>query len=211
MVMRPPKMKYILKILTNLILILAGVVAAMVIDVQVRFIDKLYANTTDIRPAPVAMVLGASVKTNGEPSDALRDRLLVGQALYERKLVKKILITGDDGKYHIDEIRTMRNFLVKRGVPEEDILEDGRGYRTYESCKRAVKEFGVKKAIVITQRFHLGRALYLCNRLGMDAHGAASDLTFYRRILFFALRDIAASIEAWWDINIRPPRPPVGG
>lgn len=186
-------------------MVLAGIVAY----VQLRDIDKLYANAEKIDPAPIAVVLGASVQNDGQPSDALRDRLLVAQSVYERKLVPKILVTGDDGQYHIDETKIMRSFLEARGVPPQDIIEDGHGYRTYESCKRAVQVFGIKRAIVITQRFHIGRALYLCNRMGMDARGIASDLTSYRRIAYFTLRDIAASIEAWWDVNIRAPEPPV--
>lgn len=178
-------------------------------DVQLRYYKKIFKRGDEVKDAPVAIVLGASVKLNGEPSDALRDRLLVGQNLYERGVVKKILITGDDGKYHINEIKTMRKFLDNLGVAPEDIIEDGHGYRTYESCKRAIEVFDIKRAIVITQRFHLGRALYLCNRLGMDAEGVTADLTTYDRLIFFTLRDIAASFEAWWDINILPPKPPV--
>lgn len=193
-----------------LVVLIAGVaLGGIVAYVQLHDIDKLYANAEDIEPAPIAVVLGASVQSDGQPSDALRDRLLVAQSIYERKLVPKILVTGDDGQYHIDETKIMRDFLEARGVPPQDIIEDGHGYRTYESCKRAVQVFGVKRAIVITQRFHIGRALYLCNRLGMDARGIASDLTSYRRIAFFTARDIAASIEAWWDVNIRAPQPPV--
>ncbi|MBU1034471.1 YdcF family protein [Patescibacteria group bacterium] len=178
-------------------------------DVQLHYYKKIFKRGDGVKDAPVAIVLGASVKLNGEPSDALRDRLLVGQNLYERGVVKKILITGDDGKYHINEIKTMREFLDNLGVASEDIIEDGHGYRTYESCKRAIEVFNIRQAVVVTQRFHLGRALYLCNRLGMDATGVTADLTTYDRLIFFTLRDIAASFEAWWDINILPPKPPV--
>lgn len=191
------------------IMIAAGVVTGMVGDVQLRYINHVYNDAEEIRPAPVAIVLGASVNARGEPSDALSDRLLVGEALYTKGLVEKVLITGDDGAYHVDEIKAMRAFLEARGVPPENILEDGHGYRTYESCKRARQVFGIERAIVVTQRFHLGRALYLCNRLGIEAHGVGSDLNTYRRILYFVIRDIAASIEAWWDVNVRAPRPPV--
>ena len=103
----------------------------------------------------------------------------------------------------------MRKVLEESGIPSDKILEDGHGYRTYENCKRAVQTFDINSAIVVTQRFHIGRALYLCNRLGMDATGVASDLTSYQRIIFFTARDLAASIEAWWDINVMSPKPPV--
>jgi vancomycin permeability regulator SanA len=180
----------------------------MIIDVQFRYLKNI--QTIDsVQPAPIAIILGASVQSNGEPSDALRDRLLVGKELYEHKLVEKLLISGDDGRYHIDEIQIMRNFLEKNGVPSENVLEDGHGYRTYESCKRAVTVYNIHEAIVVTQRFHIGRALYLCNRLGMNSVGVASDLSSYQRIAFFTIRDLAASLEAWWDINVMTPKPPV--
>lgn len=198
-----------LKFLAVVILIAGTAATAMILDVQFRYIGKLYRSPADIQTAPIAIVLGASVKLNGDPSPALRDRLSVGLSLYQQGLVQDLLITGDDGQYHINEIKTMREFLVSAGVPADHILEDGHGYRTYESCKRAVETFGIKKAIVVTQRFHIGRALYLCNQLGIDAAGVTSDLTNYERAVFFTLRDIAASVQAWWDVNIHSPNPPV--
>lgn len=198
-----------LKFLAVVILMAGATMTAMILDVQFRYIGKLYRSFEEIQIAPSAVILGASVKRNGDPSPALRDRMLVAQSLYERGLVENLLITGDDGQYHINEIKTMRDFLLAAGVPAEHILEDGHGYRTYESCKRALEVFGIKKAIIVTQRFHIGRALYLCNQLGIDASGATSDLTGYDRVVFFTLRDMAASVQAWWDVNILPPTPPV--
>lgn len=193
----------------GLVLLGTGVIlGGMVLDVQLRYLQKLESLST-VQTAPIAIVLGAGIQGNGQPSDALRDRLLVAQQLYTEKIVPKILVTGDDGEYRRNETVVMKNFLVSQGIPAEDILEDGHGYRTYESCKRAIQTFGITRAIVITQRFHIGRALYLCNRLGMDAQGVPSDLTLYRRILFFTARDMAASVAAWWDINVKAPVSPV--
>ena len=192
-----------------LIIIAGGVAVAMILDVQLRHVDKLYSSIDNAKQAPTAIVLGASVKSDGEPSAALRDRLLVGIALYERGLVQDILITGDDGAFHIDEIKTMREFLLSHSIPSEHIREDGHGYRTYESCKRAHEIFGIKQAIVVTQRFHIGRALYLCNELGIDTNGVSSDLATYEKIVQFTIRDAGASLKAWWDVNIKPPKPPV--
>lgn len=181
----------------------------MVLDVQFRYSSKIADSASVATPAPIAIVLGASVQLSGEPSDALRDRLLVAVDLYRRGAVERILVSGDDGQFHIDEISVMRKVLEENGIPPDQILEDGHGYRTYESCKRAVQTFDIRRAIVVTQRFHIGRALYLCNRLGMDATGVASDLMTYQRIIFFTARDLAASIAAWWDINVRAPKAPV--
>lgn len=182
---------------------------ALFLDVQLRYIQKISTDIENVQPAPVAIVLGAGISPSGKPSDALRDRLLVGAALYKSGLVEHILVTGDDGGFHADEVRAMRAFLIENGIPPKDIQKDERGYRTYESCKRAAAVFGIRRAIVVTQRFHLGRALYLCNQLGMNATGLTSDLTTYRRIVYFTLRDMVASLFAWWDINVRTPESPV--
>jgi vancomycin permeability regulator SanA len=189
--------------------VIAATIIAMVLDVQFRYSSKLADSVSGAQPAPIAIVLGASVQSSGEPSDALRDRLLVAIDLYNQNKVERILVSGDDGQFHIDEIRAMRKTLEDGGIPSDKILEDGHGYRTYESCKRAVQTFDIKSAIIVTQRFHIGRALYLCNKLGMNATGVSSDLTTYQRIIFFTARDLAASVEAWWDINVLPPKSPV--
>ncbi|MEO5927309.1 MAG: ElyC/SanA/YdcF family protein [Patescibacteria group bacterium] len=150
---------------------------------------------------PYAIILGASVLPDGRPSDALRDRLLVGEALYREGKVEKLLVTGDDGGFRSDEVDSMKAYLLSEGVPEDAITVDGKGYRTYESCKRAHEEFHIDRAIVITQRFHMGRALYLCNELGVESKGMTADLEHYTKIKFFWARDLAASVLASWDIN----------
>lgn len=191
--------------------LLSGIcITAMIIDVQIRYGSKIYTlQQKEIPSAPVALVLGASVTKQGLPSDALRDRLLVAKALYEQKVISVIFLTGDDGRYRSTEIPVMKNFLLTEGIPAEAIQEDGEGYRTYESCKRAVSVFHIDRAIIITQRFHMARSLYLCNQLGMDAIGVTADLNTYQRILFFTFRDLLASVKAWWDIHIDSPESPV--
>ncbi|MFH1839031.1 MAG: ElyC/SanA/YdcF family protein, partial [Patescibacteria group bacterium] len=203
------RMRAIALVLLALLILVGGIASAVLLDVQLKHVDKLFDSVEAAEEAPVAIVLGASVMRNGDPSPALRDRLLVGESLYEQGKVSSILITGDDGGFHIDEIKTMREFLLARGIPHEHIREDGHGYRTYESCKRAKEIFGIEKAIVVTQRFHIGRALYLCNELGIETNGVSSDLTSYDNILRFMFRDIGASLKAWWDVNVKAPEPPV--
>jgi len=183
----------------------AVVVAAIILYVQFSFAGKIL--DASAVSADTAMVLGASIKSDGTPSDALRDRLDQGIGLYGQKRVKKLLLSGDDGRYHADEIDVMKPYALSHGVPEGDILIDGKGYRTYESCKNAVAA-GLKDLVIVTQRFHMGRALYLCNEQGIDAHGVTSDKSQYSDIIIFWLRDLAASAKAWWDVNIWHPRPP---
>jgi vancomycin permeability regulator SanA len=94
-------------------------------------------------------------------------------------------------------------------APGDAVLSDPHGYRTYESCKRAAEVFQIKDAIIVTQRFHIARALYLCESFGIQSLGVTSDLTSYQRNLYFWTRDLAASIKAWSDVHIRAPEPPV--
>jgi len=202
-------MRKFFNVLIGLATIAAVTAIVLSLTVQLQYVSEIESSVETAKPAPVAIVLGASVKRNGDPSPALQDRLEIGYQLYEKGRVEKILITGDDGAYHIDEIHSMRRTLENFGVPAVDIWEDGHGYRTYESCRRARVSYGVDRAIIVTQRFHLGRALYLCNKLGIVATGISADQRSYDEIGFFILRDAAASVLAWIDINVRAPVPPV--
>lgn len=186
-------------------------VLVIIADVQLRFLSRIHApaDISSLDRVDAAMILGASVKADNTPSDALRDRLLVGKQLYDEQKAGKLLITGDDGSYRADEIPVMRSFLVSQGIPEKDIIADGQGYRTYESCKRAKTEYGITKTIIVTQRFHIARALYLCNALGVDSIGVTSDLQTYIKNVDFWIRDLAASFKAWIDLKIWPPSSPV--
>lgn len=193
--------------------VIAVALLAMLADVQLRYASRIIDGSTFNAPrstlhASAAIVLGASINRDGTPSDALRDRLEEGIALYGAKTVDHVFVTGDDGEYHADEIDVMKPFLLQHGIPEEKLAIDGKGFRTYESCKHAA-EAGIKTAIVVTQRFHMGRALYLCNRMGIDATGVTSDLSSYEKNALFWARDLLASIEAWWDVNVIAPKPPV--
>lgn len=189
---------------------LAGLaIAGMCADVQLHYLNRLRLASDQDARASTAIILGASVKSDGQPSDALRDRLLVGAGLYKDAHVRQILITGDDGAYHAKEIDVMRAFLIKQGIPSDAILSDPHGYRTYESCKRAAEVFQIKDAIIVTQRFHIARALYLCESFGIQSIGVSSDRTSYQRIIYFWVRDLGASVKAWSDIHLITPEPPV--
>ncbi len=180
---------------------------AMMAEVQSKYANRIQAPPTS-SSSTTAIILGAGVFKNGTPTDALRDRLDTGIQLYNEHAVNQLLLTGDDGAYHADEIDVMQRYILEHNVPTSTLIFDGKGYRTYESCKHA-KELGLSSVIVVTQRFHLSRALYLCNKLGLNAVGASADRHTYRSISYFWLRDLAASVEAWWDINIQAPAPPV--
>lgn len=186
---------------------IVGLIIGIIIFVQGAYAARIYTNVDDAPTSTVAIVLGAGIHPNGTPSDALQDRLDRAIQLYDAHRVQSIFVTGDDGAYHVDEIRVMTNYLVQHDIPTSTMRIDGEGYRTYESCKHAAEQ-GVTDAIVVTQRFHIGRALYLCNRLGVDSIGVTSDLQTYRDVELFWVRDLVSSVKAWIDINLYAPAAP---
>ncbi|MCR4256850.1 MAG: YdcF family protein, partial [Candidatus Uhrbacteria bacterium] len=173
----------------------------------VQFIEagSVVERREDVRPVEYAIVLGASVKQDGTPSDALEDRVMEGVDAYKEGKVQKLLMTGDDGAFHINEVETMARVAREAGVPADDIVVDGQGYRTYESCKRAAEKYEITEAVVVTQRFHLSRALFLCSAFGIDVQGLPADRRTYQRIGFFFGRDLLASFKAFWDVYVWPP------
>jgi vancomycin permeability regulator SanA len=198
----------IVRITLAVIALWAVFAVGIIVDVRSQYAHSIYSQA-NVPDKPVIIVLGASLKPDKTPSDALVDRLRVGRALYESKKGAKILVTGDDGRFHSDEVDAMKDYLEKSGVTSTDIVVDGQGYRTYESCARAKTQFNIDQAIIVTQNFHLPRALYLCNQLGVESVGVSADLNQYRNIVWMTLRDWLASAKAWWDINIWTPKPPV--
>lgn len=177
--------------------------------VQFSHLDEMVNAFNDLKPAPYAIILGASVKSDGTPSDALYDRIVMGSELIKAKKVSTLLMTGDGGGFHINEVAAMKRVAMDLGVNEQDIIVDGQGYRTYESCKRAKQVYDIQEAIIVTQRFHLARSLYLCDAFGIKSQGIAADRQDYQKENFFILRDLASSFKAWWDIHVIAPVPPV--
>ncbi len=177
----------------------------------VQFIEagSIVERREDLRPMEYAIVLGASVRQDGTPSDALEDRVMEAVDAYKDGKVRTLLMTGDDGGFHINEVETMARVAHEAGVPNDDIIVDGQGYRTNESCKRAAEKYEIKEAVVVTQRFHLSRALFLCGAFGVDVQGLPADRRTYQRIGFFFGRDLLASFKAFIDVHVWPPKSPV--
>lgn len=142
--------------------------------------------------ADCILVLGCGVREDGTPSHMLEDRLLQGIALYQAGAAGKLLMSGDHGSVDYDEVNLMKAFAIERGVPSEDIFMDHAGFSTYESMVRAKEIFQVKRVIVVSQKYHLYRALYLAERMGMEAYGVASDPRSYRAQAYREIREIAA-------------------
>lgn len=133
------------------------------------------ATVTSVPAAPVALVLGAEVYSNGTPSPYLRARLDLAAKLYKAGKVKVLLVSGDNGTKQYNETDAMRNYLVKVGVPAKVIVGDYAGFDTYDSCGRAKRIFGVNAMTIVTQSYHLTRALAICRTIGIDAWGVGDD------------------------------------
>ncbi len=161
----------------------------------------------EVEAAPAALVLGAGLNRDGSPGVVLRDRVGTAANLYFRGRVEKLLMSGDNSTDYYDEPGAMRDFAISLGVPAEDIVLDFAGRRTYDSCFRAKAIFDLDQVIVITQAFHLPRALFLCNAYQIDANGVPADEANYRLrfYTFWWVREILASIKAYWDVYISPP------
>jgi SanA protein len=159
--------------------------------------------TTDTREVPhaqAALVLGAQVMPNGAPSSMLSDRITAAAELYESGRVDKLLLSGDHSRWQYDEVGTMREILLKRGIPAEDIFTDHAGFDTWDSAQRARRVFEVDSVVVVTQRFHMARALFGARRAGLQATGYIADRRDYGRVMpRLRVREIAARVKAVGD------------
>ena len=165
-------------IIIFLILIITGAIIVLGINAYVKGSTKNqiirnndYSNLQDI---DCIIVLGAGV-WGENPSPMLEDRLLEGIKLYENNVAPKIIMTGDHGRDEYDEVNVMKKFAMDKGVPSGDIFMDHAGFSTYESLYRAKEIFEADKVVIVTQEYHLYRALHIANKLGIEAYGVASD------------------------------------
>lgn len=157
--------------------------------------------SSSAKKAEAILVLGAYTYQD-MVSPILRDRLLRGLELYQQGLAPKILVSGDHGRDDYDEVNAMRLFLQERGVPPEDIFMDHAGFSTYDSMIRARDIFQVKKLLVVTQEFHLVRAIYIARSLGLQAEGVTSDLSTYPALGSLQRRELLARIKAFGEVTI---------
>lgn len=148
-------------------------------------------NYSNIKDADCIIVLGAGI-WGDEPSPMLEDRLLEGINLYKNNVSSKIIMSGDHGTKEYDEVNVMKKFAIENGVPSEDIFMDHAGFSTYESLYRAKEIFGAKKVVIVTQKYHLYRALYIANQLGIEAYGMGSDPRKYVGEAYREMREILA-------------------
>ena len=161
---------------------------------------------------PVAIVFGAGLHWDGSPTPVLRDRVKTAVELYNQGKVQKLLLSGDNSYIEYNEPGAMQDYAIELGVPIEDIVLDYAGRRTYDTCYRAKSIFKVEKALLVTQKFHLPRALFLCDQLGISSQGVNADLREYSQysLRYWNIREIFATISAMWDVWIQRPVPVLG-
>ncbi len=161
---------------------------------------------------PVGIVFGAGYWPSGALSLILQERLDAAIELYETGRVEKLLFSGDNRVVDYNEPARMREYALDQGVPDEDIVLDYAGRRTYDTCYRAREIFGVREATLVTQRYHLPRALETCRGLGLDAVGFSANRYHHRGtyLIRYRLREIPALWLAWWQVYVTRPQPVLG-
>lgn len=196
-------MKKLKKLFKVFIVIIIGLFASLFllvsgINIYVRQCAKKklisYNDALSLADIDCIVVLGASVNGN-TPSHMLKDRLDMAISLYKAGCAKKIIMSGDHGGYYYDEVTTMKNYAISKGIPSEDIFKDHSGYSTYDTVYRAKEIFGAERVIIVSQEYHLFRCLYIAKKLGLDAYGVPSDYVKYSGQLKRDIREVFAIVK----------------
>ena len=169
--------------------------------VERRFVDSI-VDIADAPRAPVGIVFGAGLRRDGGPTTVLYDRVAAAAQLFSEGKVDSLLLSGHETMEGYSEPRAMREVAESLGVPSEAIVTDGLGTRTFTTCERAISTFGIERALLITQDYHLPRALAICDGLGIDAVGVLADLRAYspRALQYWETREIPATMVALVEI-----------
>ena len=182
---------------------------ALYFVIHQQYRSRMYSNLADVPTARAALILGAGIHRDWTPSDILADRIQAGVDLYKQKKVEKLLMSGDNRFANYNEPEVMLRRALELGVPAKDIQADYAGRRTYDSCWRAKNIFGQDKIVVVTQSFHMTRALFICNQLGLDAVGLLADSAEHvyqpNQWIYWQLRDIASLTQSVFHIFVNDP------
>jgi vancomycin permeability regulator SanA len=192
-------------------LIILGTIAAIAAVIPGWLLARRYDPSIlepDSAPTKsVGIVFGAGIRSDGRPMRVLEDRVRTAAELFHAGTVERLLLSGATQRNGHHETDSMLDLAMQLGVPREMIWLDYEGTRTYETCLRASSRWSVKDAVLVTQRFHLPRALLICDSLGMDAVGVSADRRVYSSfsMTFWRLREIPATIRALWDLSFTTP------
>ena len=161
---------------------------------------EIIFDANEVQPKTTGLILGAYVYQDGRMSDMFRDRVDTAIELYQANKISKILVSGDHGRQEYDEVNAAKDYLLENNIPAKDIFTDHAGFDTYDSLYRARDVFEVKDVIVITQEFHLPRALYIGKSLDLEITGVKADQRAYRNISYNYRREIPAKIKAFLNV-----------
>lgn len=169
-----------------------------------RFNDRIYSSINKIENnKDYIIVFGAGLKAINKPSDILADRIKTAVYLYNNGVGKKIVMSGDSVNDNHDEVEAMSNYAQELGVNAENIIMDEMGYDTYSTCWRLKNVFKIDNAILVTQEYHMNRALYVCNKLGVNSYGFTSDLNTYKDIKKFKFRESFAFLKSFFEVILQ--------
>jgi SanA protein len=211
-----PERKRLFRFSKRLIVVL--VAAGALVLVLPRLMTALYAgprlfSVKEAASKRVAIVFGAGLLPDGSATPALKDRVATAADLYLAGKVDKLLLSGDNRFVYYNEPQAMKDFALSLGVPAEAIVLDYAGRRTYDTCYRARDIFKISEAILITKDYHLPRAIYVCNALGVQAVGVPAQWGFSRpgpRLVYLHLRELVATAAMLWEVYVSHPRPVLG-
>jgi SanA protein len=180
--------------------------------VVVIFAAPRIFNLEDVPQNRVAIVFGAGLLRDGSAGPVLSDRVETAVKLYQAGTVDKLLMSGDNRFVEYNEPEAMRQYALDRGVPDDDIVLDYAGRRTYDTCYRAKHIFQVDSAILITQAFHIPRALFLCNWFDVESTGVEANNRYFlkRSRIYWNTRELFANFQAVWDVMVTKPLPVLG-
>ena len=197
------------RLLFGLILLFAagiGAVFGVNTYVQASVQDRILTEeqAAELEEIDCVLVLGCGLEADGSPSPMLHDRLQQGVALYQKEAAPKLLVSGDHGREEYDEVNAMKRFAEEQGVPSEDVFMDHAGFSTYGSVYRARDIFQVRRMVIVTQEYHLSRALYIAKRLGIEAWGVPADPRTYSGQTARDLREILARDKDFLTCILKP-------
>ena len=206
----PRRRRRLLLRVVIVVAVVAGFVLGPMFWIRAATFGTTHDDAASTPTRPTAIVLGAGVREDGSPRPFLQARLDRVVELWRDGKVRDVLVTGDNRTRWYDEPKAMREYLVAAGVPADAIESDAAGYDTYDSCARAAQVFGVRSAVVVTQDYHLPRAVYTCRTLGIDAEGSAvgSRGGDPKRLARFHVREVLAGMGAIFELHLerRAPR-----
>ena len=202
---KPTKRKRALIVLCALLLVSIllplGISAYVCQSVQDQILTPEQAAKLD---ADAVLVLGARVWDDGQPSGILKDRIITGVDVYQSGASERLLMSGDHGQDDYDEVNAMKDYAIELGVAPEVIFMDHAGFSTYESLYRARDIFQIKTVVIVSQQYHLYRALYVARALGLNAYGVPADLGDYAGMPRFEAREILARMKDFFYAIFQP-------